>query len=103
MRSIVLSTCGSRKEAERIARDLVERRLAACVNIVPINSCYRWKGKINFDREYLIMAKTRSEVFTRLKSRILALHSYELPEIVSLQINDGYKSYLDWIGEETRK
>jgi len=103
MPTIVLSTCGSRKEAEKIARDLIERRLAACANIMPVSSYYRWKGKINAGREYLIIAKTRSEVFARLKSRILALHSYELPEIVSLKISNGSKEYLSWIEKETRK
>jgi periplasmic divalent cation tolerance protein len=103
MYTFVLSTCANRKEAEKIARDVVERRLAACVNILPVRSCYRWKGKIRVDHEYLIIAKTRSEIFTKLKSRILALHSYHLPEIVSLRVEDGYKKYLDWIDGEVRK
>jgi periplasmic divalent cation tolerance protein len=100
MRAVVLSTCGSKKEAEKIARDIVERRLVACVNIMPVTSYYRWKGRIRVDREYLIVAKTRSELFARLKSRILALHTYQLPEIVSLRIDDGYRPYLDWIDKE---
>ncbi len=103
MHTVVLSTCANRKEAEKIARDVVERRLAACVNILPVRSYYRWKGKIKVDREYLIIAKTRSELFTKLKSRILALHSYHLPEIVSLRVEGGYKKYLDWIDDEVRK
>jgi periplasmic divalent cation tolerance protein len=103
MHAIVLSTCGSRNEAEKIARDAVERRLAACVNIVPVISYYRWNGKIRVDREYLLMAKTRSEVFARLKRRILALHTYELPEILSLKVLGGHKQYLDWIDEEVHK
>lgn len=101
--TIVLSACGTKKEAEKIARDLVERRLAACVGIMPITSHYRWKGRIRIDHEYLVIAKTRSEVFARLKGRILALHTYQLPEIVSMKIDDGYKPYLDWIDEEVRK
>jgi periplasmic divalent cation tolerance protein len=100
MRAVVLSTCGSRKEAEKIARDIVRRRLVACVNIMPVTSYYRWKGRIRADREYLIVAKTRSELFARLKSRILALHTYQLPEIVSLRIDDGYRPYLEWIDKE---
>jgi periplasmic divalent cation tolerance protein len=103
MHTVVLSTCANRKEAEKIARDIVDRRLAACVNILPARSYYRWKGKIRTDREYLIIAKTRSELFTKLKSRILQLHSYQLPEIVSLRIEGGYKKYLDWIDDEVRK
>jgi periplasmic divalent cation tolerance protein len=102
MRVVVLSTCGSRKEAQKIARDILRRRLVACVNIMPVTSYYRWKGKITVDREYLILAKTRSEAFRKLKERILALHTYELPEIVSLKINEGNEEYLDWIDEEVR-
>jgi periplasmic divalent cation tolerance protein len=100
MHTVVISTCANRKEAEKIARDIVERRLAACVNILPVRSCYRWNGKIRADREYLIIAKTRSALFTKLKSRILALHSYHLPEIVCLRVEGGYKKYLDWIDSE---
>ena len=100
MRAVVLSTCGSRKEAEKIARDIVQRRLVACVNIMPVTSYYRWKGRIRADREYLILAKTRSELFARLKNRILSLHTYQLPEIVFLRIDDGYTPYLQWIDKE---
>jgi len=67
---------------------------------MPVTSYYRWKGRIRADREYLILAKTRSELFARLKSRILALHTYQLPEIVSLRIDDGYRPYLEWIDKE---
>ncbi len=103
MYTLVISTCANRKEAEKIARDVVERRLAACVNVLPVRSCYRWRGKIRVDREYLMIAKSRSELFTKLKSRILAINSYSLPEIVSLKVEDGYKKYLDWIDGEVRK
>ena len=103
MHTIVLSTCGSRNEAEKIARDAVERRLAACVNVMPVTCYYRWNGKIRADREYLLIAKTRSEVFARLERRILALHTYELPEILSLKVLGGHKQYLDWIDEEVHK
>ncbi len=103
MHTVVISTCANRKEAEKIARDIVERRLAACVNILPVRSCYRWNGKMRVDREYLIIVKTRSELFTKLKSRILTLHSYHLPEILSLRVEDGYKKYLDWIDDEVRE
>ncbi len=103
MHSIILSTCGTRSDAEKIARDLVKRRLAACVNIMPVSSFYRWKGRIDVGREYLIIAKSRSENFAKVKSRILAIHSYELPELLSLRVDHGYKKYLDWIDHETRK
>ena len=100
-RSIVLSTCGNVKEARKIGRDLVKNRLAACVNIVPVTSYYRWRGKLTMAHEYLLIIKTRSQVFRKLKQRILALHSYELPEIVSLRIDNGYKPYLAWIDRES--
>jgi periplasmic divalent cation tolerance protein len=103
MHSIVLTTCGSRKEAERIARDILDRRLVACVSILPVKSYYRWKEEFTIDHEYLLVAKTKSEVFTKLKARILALHTYELPEIVSFRIQHGYKKYLDWIDAEVRR
>ena len=99
-RTIVISTCGSLSEARKIGRDLVQRRLAACVNILEVTSCYRWRSKIRTEREYLMLIKTRSEAFARIRRRILTLHSYELPEIVSLKIDDGLKPYLAWIDGE---
>ena len=103
MHTIVLSSCGSRSEAQKIARDVVERKLAACVSLMPITSYYRWKGKIRADREYLLIAKTRSDAFPRLRRRILALHSYELPEILSLRVLGGHGPYLEWIDKEMHK
>jgi periplasmic divalent cation tolerance protein len=99
-RIIVLSTCGSMKEARKIAKDVLERKLAACVNITTVSSYFRWKNKIQTEREYLLLIKTRSETFVRLKRRILALHSYELPEIIIIRIAGGYVPYLGWIDEE---
>jgi periplasmic divalent cation tolerance protein len=98
--SIVLSSCGSIREAHEIAGDLVQRRLAACVNIMPITSCYRWKGKVIKEREWLLIIKTDSKIFSRLRRRILALHSYDVPEIVSLKIDRGSKPYLAWMDRE---
>lgn len=95
--SIVLSTCGSIREAHEIAGALVQRRLAACVNILPVISCYRWKGKVMKEREWLLIIKTDSKIFSKLRRRILALHSYEVPEIVSLKIDRGSKPYLAWM------
>jgi len=100
-RSIVLSTCGSMKEAREIAEDLVQRRLAACVNIIPLTSCYRWKGKVVREREWMLMIKTNSKLFSKLKGRILALHSYDVAEIVSLRIDRGSRPYLAWLDRET--
>ena len=102
-RIIVFSTAANAKEANRIAKDLIERKLAACVNIVPISSHYRWKGRAMHHRECLMVIKTRSEAFVRVKGRILALHSYQLPEIVALKIENGYKPYLEWLDSSVRK
>lgn len=95
---IVLSTAGSEEEARRIAQALVERRLAACVNIVgPIHSVYRWKGAVESAPEHLLILKTTAAAFPRVRDAIRELHSYELPECVMLQIEDGGEEYLRWI------
>jgi periplasmic divalent cation tolerance protein len=99
-RIIVLSTCGSMKEARKIAKDLLHRKLAACVNITPVYSYFRWKKKVQTQREYLLLIKTRSQRFVQLRKRILALHSYELPEIVIVRIAGGHSPYLEWIDRE---
>jgi periplasmic divalent cation tolerance protein len=95
---IVLSTTGSEEEARKIAHALVDRKLAACVNIVPqIESIYRWQGKVESASEWLLVIKTRARAFERVRSTIKELHSYELPECVMLEVGDGAKEYLDWI------
>lgn len=94
---IVFSTTANRSEGDRIAGDLVHRRLAACVNVIPVFSHYRWKGKVIHERECLMIIKTNSKILTRVKGRILALHKYQLPEIVAVKIDAGYKPYLEWI------
>ena len=97
---IVLSTAGSEEEARKIAQALVERRLAACVNIVgPIQSVYRWKGAAESAPEHLLMIKTTSAAFPRVRDAIRELHSYELPECIMLSIEAGSEDYLRWIGE----
>lgn len=99
---IALVTVGSQKEALKIAQTLVKEKLAACVNVVfPIRSYYTWKGKVHKDKESLLIIKTKSLLFERLKKKILSLHSYEVPEIIFLPIQKGSKSYLDWIDKET--
>ena len=97
---IVLTTAGSIEEAQRIATALVEQRLAACVNILPgVESVFRWQGKIDRTREWLLMIKTKVEVFERVHDAIQKLHSYDVPEIISLEIDDGSAAYLGWIDE----
>jgi periplasmic divalent cation tolerance protein len=97
---IVLTTAGSEEEANRIARHLVERRAAACVNIVPqITSIYRWKESVEEAREWLLIVKTTAAAFGEVRDAIAELHSYEVPECVCLTIEDGSSEYLDWIVE----
>ena len=101
---IVLSTAGSEEEAHKIAQALVERRLAACVNIVgPIQSVYRWKGAVESAPEFLLVIKTTAAAFARVRDAIRELHSYELPECVMLQIEDGSEEYLRWIAESVNR
>jgi periplasmic divalent cation tolerance protein len=97
---IVLSTAGSEEEARRIARYLVERQLAACVNIVPrVESIYRWQGRIESNQEWLLLIKTSADQFPAVRDAVRELHSYELPECIALSIDDGSSEYLDWLGE----
>jgi len=99
---IVLSTAGSEDEARKIAHYLVEHRLAACVNIVPqIESIYRWQGKIESSREWLLLIKSSSERFAAIRDAIGELHSYDLPECIALSIEEGSADYLQWIAEST--
>ena len=100
---IVLSTAGSEEEARKIARHLVDQQLAACVNIVPhIESIYRWQGKIESGREWLLVIKTNSTNLPAVQDAIRELHSYDLPECIALAIEDGGSEYLEWIGESMK-
>jgi periplasmic divalent cation tolerance protein len=98
---VVLVTCRSAKEADRIARSLVQKRLAACGNILrsPVRSIYRWKEKIESAREVLLVIKTSRRRFLELQAAIKRLHSYEVPEIIALPIAAGSQSYLSWLAE----
>ncbi len=97
---IVLTTAASEEEARKIARALVDRRLAACVNIVPqITSVYRWQDNVEEAREWLLLVKTTAAAFGQVCQAIAELHSYDVPECVCLTIEDGSPSYLQWIAE----
>ena len=97
---IVLTTTGSEEEATKIARHLVERGLAACVNIVAqVTSVYRWKDQVEESREWLLIIKTTAGAFGEVRQAIADLHSYELPECICLVIEDGSPNYLEWIAE----
>jgi periplasmic divalent cation tolerance protein len=100
--SVVLVTASNHKEAENIAKELVVARLAACVNIIPnVRSIYTWEGKVEDSEEYLMIIKTRAELFERVKSTILSLHSYKIPEIISLHITHALDEYIQWCNEVT--
>ncbi len=95
---IVLTTTGTREEADKIANALVQRELAACVNIVgPITSVYRWKGKVQTDNEFLLLIKTTEDAFEPVQKTVRELHSYEIPEFIEIGVSRGEGKYLAWI------
>ena len=95
---LVLSTCGSEKEALKLAETLVAERLCACVNIVPgLQSIYRWGGQVERSGEHLLLIKTSSELLSVLETRMAELHSYDTPEIIAVPINAGSEKYLRWL------
>jgi periplasmic divalent cation tolerance protein len=97
---VVLCTVGAADDAERLARELIERRLAACVNLVPnLVSIYRWKGRVERDEERLLVIKTTAARFEALKAAVLALHPNEVPELIALSITAGHEPYLGWLRE----
>jgi|SRR5579863_10282037 len=98
---VVLNTCGSAVEAERLARELVDRRLAACVTLIaPVRSFYRWNGVIEDAAEWLLVIKTSRPLFARLRSALESSHSYEVPEILALPVIEGSANYLSWMDGE---
>ena len=99
---IVLCTIDSIKNANELAHNLVKARLAACVNIVSgVTSVYEWENAICEENEYLLIIKTKSDLYKKLETKIKEFHPYEVPEIISLKIDNGSKSYLDWIEKNT--
>jgi periplasmic divalent cation tolerance protein len=100
---VVLSAVGAPPDAQRIARALVEERLAACVNVVPgITSIYRWKGTVEQEPELMLVIKTLGERVEQLKARLVELHPYELPELVVIPIGGGHAPYLAWLAEQVQ-
>lgn len=99
---IVLSTCPSPEEAKRIARGLVEERLAACVNLVPgAVSVYHWQGNVCEENEVMLVVKSRRHLLGRLQERLATMHSYEVPEAIAIPVVDGLPAYLEWLDRET--
>ena len=98
---VVFTTCGLAEEAERVARGLVEKRVAACVNVVSgVRSIYQWQGKVEEASEHLLIIKSRRDLFDRLQEALRGLHSYQVPEIVALPVVDGLEAYLGWMDRE---
>ena len=96
--SLVLSTVSGEEEGVKIAAHLVENGFAACVNVVPaIRSVYRWKGKMYDEKESLLLVKTSKEFFKKVESEIRKVHSYDLPEVISVTIAEGSEPYIGWI------
>ncbi len=100
---LILTTAPSQAEARKIARALVEKKLAACVNIIPkIESIYRWQGKVETAKEWLLVIKTTKARVGAVEKAIKELHLYELPECIVVAIEGGSKEYLQWLGEQVK-
>jgi len=100
---VIFVTAASRRECKKIAHHLVETKLAACVNISqPIESIYRWEGKIAEEREFLLIIKSTRELFPEIKAAISKIHSYHTPEIICLPVIDGSRNYLQWVSDSVK-
>ena len=98
---VVFSTCDSEEHAATVGRHLVEQRLAACVSVVPgVRSIYRWKDQIEDAKEWLLVIKSRRDLLPALRAEIEKKHSYEVPEILALQVVEGSERYLEWLDSE---
>jgi periplasmic divalent cation tolerance protein len=98
---VVLTTCATQAVLERIISALLEARLAACIQVLDVQSHYRWQDRVNHEPEHLLLIKTRSGLFAQVRDCIAAVHDYEVPEIVQLPIVDGSAAYLEWIRAAT--
>ncbi len=101
MYSIVLATVPSKEVGVQLARELVDRKMAACVNILPATSVYRWEGKVQEEEEHLLVIKTRRTFVDDIRDLFDELHPYDLPEVIALEVEDGSANYLNWIRDET--
>lgn len=102
MISVIYTTLDNEQDARKIANFLIEEQIVACVNIIPnVISIYRWKGKIEEEKEFILIAKTVDENVIKTIKRIKELHNYELPDIIAMPVNNGYDEYLEYIKRET--
>lgn len=100
---VVLVTAPNAEKAAELARAVVGEKLAACVNIVPgLRSIYRWEGAVQDEAEVLMVVKTTAERFEALRERVVALHPYQVPEVIRLEVAEGHLPYLDWVRDSTR-
>ena len=100
---VIFVTAASRRECKKIARHLVETKLAACVNVSqPIESIYRWGGKIAEEREFLLIIKSTGELFPEIEAEISKIHSYDTPEIICLPVIEGSRNYLQWVSDSVK-
>ncbi len=98
----VLTTLPNADAAAELSKTVVGERLAACANVIPaLRSIYRFQGKVQDENEVLVLFKTRQELYENLKSRILELHPYEIPEVMAIPVEQGYAAYLEWLANET--
>jgi periplasmic divalent cation tolerance protein len=99
---LVITTLPNADAAAELAKNVVGERLAACANLIPaLRSIYKWQGKVQDENEVLVLFKTRQQHYENLKSRILELHPYQLPEVLAIPVEQGYAAYLDWLAAET--
>jgi periplasmic divalent cation tolerance protein len=96
---VIVFCTASPDESERIAKTLIEGGLAACVNVSPVRSYYRWEGELCDDEEDLLVIKTEKSMIGKIIERIKEIHSYDLPEIIAIPITDGYEKYLEWVAK----
>ena len=100
---VIFVTAGSLEEGKKIARHLVETKLAACVNVLQLmESIYRWEGKIAEEREFLLIIKSTRELFPEIEAEISKVHSYQTPEIICLPVIEGSRNYLQWVSDSVK-
>jgi periplasmic divalent cation tolerance protein len=101
--ALVMTTCGNKADAELIARTLVEKHIAACVQMFPIASVYRWEGAVQDAEEWMLFAKIKTADYAAVEAAIAAVHPYTTPEIIAIGIEKGAPAYLDWIASVTAR
>lgn len=99
---LVLTTTNDLQIAEKITSLLLELDLAACIQIDDVKSYFKWEGKVNFEKEYRIIIKTRSSNYKEIENKILEIHNYELPQIIKINIDCGFQKYLEWINQNCK-